>query len=121
MSKEYNEQVCIENVAKILYRLSMYKSMRASFSYRQQKHSWLATGVPPRLESMVLQEALKLLDVPFEVSRNMYRGRSYRSVVTVLDVKRLRDTLAALEKSGKLYRVLRKAYKNAVQRIFCKA
>ena len=51
----------------------------------------------------------------------MYRGRSYRSVITVLDVKRLRDTLAALEKSGKLYRVLRKAYKNAVQRIFYRA
>jgi len=121
MSQEYNEQVCLENVSKILYHLSRFKSMRASFAYRQRRHSWLAAGVPPHLESAVLQEALRLIGVPFEVSKNMYRGRSYRSIITVLDVPRLRNTLENLEKNGALYSVLRKAYKEAVHRLFGKA
>jgi hypothetical protein len=121
MSKEYIEQVCIENVAKILYHLSRFKSMRASFAYRQSRHSWLAAGVPANLESAVLQETLRQLGIPFEVSRNMYRGRSYRSVIIVLDVPKLRGALENLEKSGTLYRVLRKAYRRVARRLFASA
>jgi hypothetical protein len=118
MSREYQEQICVENVAKILYHLSKFKSLQASFVYRQARHSWLSGGIHPHIESSVLQEALRLLGVPFTVERCSYRGRSYRSRVIVHDVPKLREVLKQLEKDGRLYRVLKKAYKSTTCRLF---
>jgi len=90
-----NARLYVENVAKILYVLSSYKSRQASFTYRHWKHSYLVR-VPsyhPVIESLLLRRVLERLGVPFVVEPRNAKLTTAGRRITVTDVPVLQNAL----------------------------
>jgi hypothetical protein len=96
------KQLYLENVKLILERLSRFKTRKAGFSYRKKRHSWLHGGVKPPIESMLLREALTLLNVPYTLEKGSTHSR-----IIIDDVEALRVAM----KNPHLDDVLKEAYK----------
>jgi len=92
-----NARLYVENVAKIIYHLSSYKSRQASFTYRHRKHEYLVRvpGYHPVIESMLLRRVLERLGVPFRVEPNAKLTTAGRRI-TVTDVVILQKALKGM-------------------------
>jgi hypothetical protein len=90
-----NARLYVENVAKILYVLSSYKSRHASFTYRHRKHRYLVRvpGYHPTIESMLLWRVLKRLGVPFIVEPHDAKLSTAGRRFTVTNVEALQKVL----------------------------
>ncbi|WP_288007988.1 hypothetical protein [Thermofilum sp.] len=89
-----NARLYVENVAKILYVLSSYKSKQASFIYRHKKRRYLVRvpGYQAAIESMLLRCVLERLGVPFTVEPRAKMTTAGRKI-TVTNVEALRKVL----------------------------
>jgi hypothetical protein len=96
--KEHLVDVYIENVLRILERLSRYKSQQASFVYRHPSHGWLLRppGYQVAIESRVLEKTLRYLDALIEVDRSISRKRFVVKVQPLKKALKNRKTLLML-------------------------
>jgi len=90
-----NARLYVENVAKILYVLSSYRSKQASFTYRHWKHRYLVRvpGYHPAIESMLLRRVLERLGVPFTVEPRDAKLTTAGRRFTVTNVEALQKAL----------------------------
>jgi hypothetical protein len=97
----------IENIIKILEKLSRYKSQQASFTYRHPTHSWLLRpqGYQPAIESRVLEKTLRSLGALVEVQRASKRFKRF-----IVKVQPIKEALKNKKNREKLYSLIRQLF-----------
>ena len=96
--KEHLVGAYVENVLRILERLSRYRSQQASFVYRHPSHGWLLRppGYQVAIESRVLEKTLRHLGALVEVDRSISRKRFIVRVQPLKKVVKRRKALIGL-------------------------
>lgn len=115
-----NARLYVENVAKILYVLSSYKSRQASFKYRHWKRRYLirVPGYHPAIESMLLRRVLERLGVPFTVEPQDTKLTTAGRRFTVTNVEALQKALDSMS-AKRLKKIIAEELENLLDSLTC--